>query len=162
MSFAGLKIGTPFMPSKGWDKVDYCNGGSNYALGKAAKDAGIQYCYLSAGYAGNLDYWAEAMFQCKKAGGHLATLEDIGKIASYLYGANIGATTRYRGSLKQARLKDSPFVGLGSDYYVIWSSSGQSQNSVAGRTFGSQVDKTDSHTLTQYNRNIKYMGFCVK
>ena len=124
LAFAGLKITKPEKPD-GLYLSDYCtqeNG--TWKLNKEASDAGIENCCTNCTSDNwGKDRWAGAMIECKKAGGHLATLTDLAKIATYLYDApeNAIGKDQYDASLNTSKL-GTTFAGLGSSWYILWSS----------------------------------------
>ena len=121
---AGVKwLGEVFKPN-GIDVNDYCPNGE---LTSEAVAARISYCCDSC-TAGNWgsDGWADAMIQCKAAGGRLPTMNELAKLATYLYNASsqIGDDENYNTTpLDTSKLTGSIFEGLGSSWTDLWSSS---------------------------------------
>ena len=159
IKFAGLTLLTePHVPD-GLYLSDYCtqeNG--TWKLNKESSDAGIKNCCTNCTSNNwGKDRWAGAMIECKKAGGHLATDEDLAKIATYLYDAPIGDTDTYNGTLNTSKL-GTTFAGLGSDWATLWSSSERNASRAYKRFFNS------SSTYRSYDiRGISDpMAVCVK
>ena len=103
------------------------------------------------------DYWAGAMKTCKDMGGRLPTDAELTKIAQELYN-DTSITTGYKYGLTLDTSKiPTALSGLGSSWYVLWSSSEGSADVAYNRTFGS------SYTERRYNgRGVSHIrAICV-
>lgn len=85
------------------------------------------------------DYWAGAAKVCKDAGGRLPTLSELGRLASAMYGANIGTFTQYSGNQKE-----NP---LNIERNFLWSSDGYDETFAYNRAF--------LENGTHYNNNYE-------
>ena len=161
IEFAGLTLLTePHVPD-GLYLSDYCtqeNG--TWKLNKDASDAGITNCCTNCTSSGlGKDRWADAMIECKKAGGHLATEKDLAKIATYLYDApsQIGNTSYYDSTPLNTSKLGTTFAGLDSSWRELWSSSDSGAYGAYNRTFNSSsTDWIDDR------RDADFRAVCVK
>ena len=139
ISFAGLKITPPFVPER-IKRSDYCTrSGYNWEVKSNYKTKyGIQSCCLWDECERDGDAWVGAMVQCIDAGGHVASLEDLAKLATYLFDApnDIAVSETYSGTLNKSRLGNL-FAGLGdgTDWMTIYSNSENYSYSVSARSF---------------------------
>ncbi|MBP3821713.1 type II secretion system protein, partial [bacterium] len=163
ISFAGLKITKPEVPTPLY-RDDYCtnNNGTWEVKSDYKTKYNIKYCCTNNSCITKGDRWAGAMVKCKDMGGHLATLTDLAKIATYLYDApsQIGDTARYDGTLNTSKL-GTTFAGLGSSWnYALWSSSEDSANydGANGRYFNSSY--TSRYNTYRYGSFLT--AVCVK
>ncbi|MBP3820957.1 hypothetical protein J6G99_04860, partial [bacterium] len=158
IDFAGLMIGTSFTPTP-IKPVDYCTqNGDTWAVKSEYKTKyGIKNCCTDSDCISKGDYWASAMVECKDMGGHLATLTDLAKIATYLYDApQIGYTARYDGTLNTSKL-GTTFAGLGSSW-SLWSSSEVSAGTAYFRAFNS----SSTNRGVENRRRYSLRALCVK
>ncbi|MBP3821302.1 hypothetical protein J6G99_06655, partial [bacterium] len=165
ISFAGLKITKAEFPTPLY-MDDYCtnNNGTWEVKSDYKTKYNIKNCCTSDDCMSKGDYWAGAMMNCKDSGGHLANSADLAVIATYLYDApsKINDTATYGSNDGVQRLNTSKlgttFAGLGSSWYYLWSSSGQSAYNAYFRGFGSSFTrKGDGGRYFSYMRAV-----CVK
>ncbi|MBP3820673.1 hypothetical protein J6G99_03405, partial [bacterium] len=160
LEFAGLKITKPEVPTPLY-MDDYCtNNNGTWAVKSDYKTKyNIKNCCTNDNCMSKGDRWAGAMVKCKDMGGHLATDEDIAKIATYLYDApsQIGDTAGYNGKFNTSKL-GTTFAGLGSSWCNLWSSSEDSAYSAYYRYLHSSY--TDRGYTNRYNSSLR--AVCVK
>ena len=132
INFAGLKVGIPFVAS-GLYVSDYCtkeNG--QWVPNKEASDAGVNCCEYCRNTGIGKDRWAGAMIECKKAGGHLASLSDLAQIAAYITDSSsqIGDMESTNKPIDSSKL--GPLSGLGNAF-TLYSSDPYTEDDVYGR-----------------------------
>ncbi|MBP3820858.1 type II secretion system protein [bacterium] len=161
VKFAGLKvIKSVFLPT-GIYLEDYCTNGK--VTNQEAKDAGVTGCCTRCSRtAFGPDRWASAMITCNKLGGHLPDLEDLTKVARYVYNnENIQnkKDDRVTGTLIVSRLRElaPSYSGI-----ILWSSEIKNGEHAYWRSFSSNYTYAPSlHDGLHKSAADKY-AFCVK
>ena len=117
---------------------------------------GSEYGVKVAGVTGG-DYWAGAVKEC---GGtkHLPTTEQLAKIASYIYGTEIGASDSVSGlNGDLAKVEKLDYMILGNKFpFSIWGNNSDHINGADERQY------TATSTALHFNNRTRYMhGICV-
>ncbi|MBP3821442.1 hypothetical protein J6G99_07360 [bacterium] len=162
INFAGLKLSL-LKPSTPVKTGDYCSivDGRWQVKSEYKTKYNIQNCCShDRCVRTNGDSWAGAMIECIDAGGHLATLTDLAKIATYLYDepSQIGDEQLSIHPLNLSKTGTVFSVLNTSDLTFVWSSLERDSEGAYSRRFTS-INTSMEHGNRYYSN---YMTLCVK
>ena len=105
------------------------------------------------------DYWGGAMKACAEKGMRLPNADEIAKVATELYGTNVGSTTRLEAALNQTKAAQYGFqdnTGHTSSF-DLWSNQEYNVGYAYRRTFTTLLSKWGNDSRNYFNRQ----AFCV-
>ena len=114
---------------------------------------GIKWC-CSDDVCYGKDYWAGAVKQCGGVS-KMPTLEDLGKLATELYGVQVGANQYVNGTLDTSKASSMGFTGWN---FYVWSGEENGSHNAYNRYFNSSYTHGDGNGRDYSNAQAVCLG----